>query len=47
MRQQAARMVVQRNTGFITGGFDAQNKHKNDYPIKKNGADVRAMLTVP
>jgi hypothetical protein len=27
MRQQAALRVIQRQAGFITGGFDAENDH--------------------
>ncbi len=28
MRQQAVRAVIQRNTGFIAGGFDAKHQHR-------------------
>jgi hypothetical protein len=46
MRQQSALRIVQRQTGFIAGGFDAEDQHGTEGRKEKKGGMARVLQSV-
>ncbi len=40
MREQAALHIVERNTGFVAGGFDAQDQHGRRFYPDQSAVDL-------